>query len=45
MSGTRFGAVLLIAVFCWPARAQDAALLKDGDSAFAKGDYDGAPVV
>jgi tetratricopeptide (TPR) repeat protein len=42
MSGTSLGAVLLIAVSCWPGRAQDAAPLKDGDSAFAKGDYDAA---
>jgi len=42
MSGTRFGAALLIAVSCWPVWAQDATLLRDGDSAFAKGDYDGA---
>jgi hypothetical protein len=35
-------AVLLFAGFCWSARAQEAAvqpLLKEGDSAFAKGDY------
>ena len=41
-------AVLLFAVFCWPGRAQVAAtspvqsLLKEGDRAFAKGDYDAA---
>jgi tetratricopeptide (TPR) repeat protein len=42
MSGTGLGAVLLIVVFCWPVKAQDAGLVKDGDSAFAKGDYDAA---
>jgi hypothetical protein len=38
MSGTGFGAVLLIAVSCWPVKAQDAGLVKEGDAAFAKGD-------
>jgi tetratricopeptide (TPR) repeat protein len=41
-------AVLLFAVFCWPGRTQLAvtspveSLLKEGDRAFAKGDYDAA---
>ena len=38
-------AVLLFAGFCWSAKAQEAAfqpLLKEGDSAFAKGDYETA---
>lgn len=42
MYGTVACAILLIAISCRPARAQEAALLKDGDSAFAKGDYDAA---
>jgi tetratricopeptide (TPR) repeat protein len=42
MSGTGLGAVLLIAVSCWPVKAQDAGLVKEGDSEFAKGDYDAA---
>jgi tetratricopeptide (TPR) repeat protein len=42
MSAKSLITLLLIAVSCWPARAQDAGLLKEGDSAFAKGDYDTA---
>jgi tetratricopeptide (TPR) repeat protein len=42
MSGASLGAVLLLAFSCWPVRAQEAAPLKDGDSAFAKGDYEAA---
>jgi tetratricopeptide (TPR) repeat protein len=38
----RWGTILLIAVSCWPATAQEAVLLKDGDSAFERGDYEGA---
>jgi tetratricopeptide (TPR) repeat protein len=42
MSGTGLGALFLIAVSCWPMKAQEAVLLKDGDSAFERGDYEGA---
>jgi len=42
MSSICLGAVLLIAVSCWPVKAQDAGLVKEGDSAFTKGDYDAA---
>jgi tetratricopeptide (TPR) repeat protein len=42
MSGTGLGTILLIAISCWPVKAQDADLVKEGDSAFAKGDYVGA---
>jgi tetratricopeptide (TPR) repeat protein len=42
MYGRVWGAILLIALSCWQAKAQEAALLKDGDSVFAKGDYDAA---
>jgi tetratricopeptide (TPR) repeat protein len=42
MSGKSLAIVFLIAVSCWPVRAQEAGLLKDGDSAFANGDYDPA---
>jgi tetratricopeptide (TPR) repeat protein len=40
MSGKSLAIVFLIAVSCWPVRAQEADLLKQGDSALAKGDYD-----
>jgi tetratricopeptide (TPR) repeat protein len=46
MSSTGLGALFLIAVSCRPLGAQEAApvapLLKEGDSAFAKGEYDAA---
>jgi tetratricopeptide (TPR) repeat protein len=38
----RWGTILLIAVSCRPVNAQDPGLVKEGDSAFAKGDYDAA---
>jgi tetratricopeptide (TPR) repeat protein len=42
MSSKSLATVFLIAVSCWPVRAQEAGILKDGDSALAKGDYDAA---
>lgn len=42
MSGKNLATALLIAVSCWPVRAQEAGPVKDGESAFAKGDYDAA---
>jgi tetratricopeptide (TPR) repeat protein len=42
MSANSLATVLLIAVFCGAAGAQEAAILKEGDAAFAQGDYDAA---
>jgi tetratricopeptide (TPR) repeat protein len=42
MSGKSMAMLLVIVVSCGPVRAQEAGLVKEGDSAFAKGDYDAA---